>query len=80
MATAVGLVRAGLGVTLLPSSAHEVRTATDLAVRDIHHPGLERSVGVLRLKDRSLSPPAEAFVAALAEEARLRPRRPRSRH
>lgn len=80
MATAVGLVRAGLGVTLLPSSAHEVRTATDLAVREIQHPGLERSVGVLRLKDRSLSPPAEAFVAALAEEARVRPRRTRSRH
>jgi LysR family transcriptional regulator, carnitine catabolism transcriptional activator len=77
MSTAVGLVRAGLGVTLLPSSAHEVRTATDLAVRTIDHPGLERTIGVLRLKGRSLSPAAEAFVAALAEEAKSRFSRPR---
>lgn len=79
MSTAVGLVRAGLGVALLPSSASEVRTATDLAVRAIDHPRLERTIGVLRLKGRSLSPAAEAFVAALAEEARARFGRPRRR-
>lgn len=80
MATAVGLVRAGLGVTLLPSSAHEVRTATDLAVRAIDHPGLVRTLGVLRLEGRSLSPAAEAFVDVLLSEARKRfgaPRRER---
>ena len=79
MSTAVGLVRAGLGVALLPSSAHEVRTATDLAVRVIEHPGLERTIGVLRLRGRSLSPAAEAFVSTLVEVSRLRPGRGRGR-
>lgn len=79
MSTAVGLVRAGLGVTLLPSSAYEVRTAKDLAVRPIDHPGLERTIGVLRLKGRSLSPAAEAFVAALKVESRRRFHPPRAR-
>jgi len=72
MSTALGLVRAGLGVTLLPSSAHEVQAASDLAVRTIDHPGLERAIGVLRMKGRSLSPAADAFVAALLLESRRR--------
>ena len=62
MATAVGLVRAGLGVTLLPSTAHEVRAANDLAVRTIDDPGLQRSICVMRLKERSLSPAGRRFV------------------
>ena len=70
MSTAVGLVRAGLGVTLLPSTAHEVRAANDLALRTIDHAGLERSIGVMRLSERSLSPAAAAFVAALVVESR----------
>lgn len=72
MATAVALVRAGLGITLLPSSAHEVRTAADLGVRPIDHPGLLRTIGVMRLKGRSLSPAAEAFVEVLRVESRKR--------
>lgn len=72
MSTAIGLVRAGLGVTLLPSSAYEVRTAADVAVRAIDHPGLTRTIGVLSLKGRTLSPAAKAFVTALAAEARRR--------
>ena len=66
MATAVGLVRAGLGVTLLPSSAHEVAAAKDLVVRAIDHPGLVRTIGALRLRGRSLSPAAQALYAKLA--------------
>jgi LysR family carnitine catabolism transcriptional activator len=72
MSTAVGLVRAGLGVALLPSSAHEVRPTKDLAVRTIEHPGLDRSIGVMRLRERSLSPAAQALVAALIVESRKR--------
>ncbi|HVF64700.1 MAG TPA: LysR family transcriptional regulator [Casimicrobiaceae bacterium] len=78
MSTAIGLVRAGLGITLLPSSAHEVRSATDLAVRSVAHAGLERTIGVLRLRGRSLSPAAKAFVTTLAVEARARSSRPRA--
>jgi DNA-binding transcriptional LysR family regulator len=70
MATAVGLVRAGLGVTLLPTSSYEVATASDLAARPIADPGLERNIGVLRLRGRSLSPAAEAFLDALMQEAK----------
>jgi DNA-binding transcriptional LysR family regulator len=81
MATAVGLVRAGLGVTLLPSSAHEVAAATDLVTREIDHPGLVRTIGALRLRGRSPSPAAEALLAALAQDfGRLaRAQRPRGR-
>ena len=78
MSTAVGLVRAGLGITLLPSSAYEVHAANDLAVRAIDHPGLERTIGVMRVKGRSLSLAANAFVASLIAESkeRARSRRP----
>ena len=72
MATAVALVRAGLGVALLPSSAQEVRTARDLAVRIVHAASLERDIGVLHLRDRSLSPAARAFIGVLADVARVR--------
>jgi DNA-binding transcriptional LysR family regulator len=75
MSTAVGLVRAGLGITLLPSSAHEVAAAKDLAVRAIDHPGLVRRIGVLSLKARSLSPAAQVLVDELARDVAVARRR-----
>jgi len=69
MSSAVGMVRAGLGITLLPSSAYEVAT-TEVAVRRVKHPGLRRSVGIIKLRGRSLSSAAEAFVKAYAAETR----------
>jgi DNA-binding transcriptional LysR family regulator len=65
MATAIGMVRAGLGATLLPSSALEVALASDLVVRPLDNPLLTRPLGILRKKQRPLSPAASAFVAEL---------------
>jgi LysR family carnitine catabolism transcriptional activator len=70
MSTAIGLVRAGLGATLLPSSAAELRATSDLTIRDLDTPRIERELGVLKQRRRAYSPAAEAFVAVLTTLAR----------
>jgi DNA-binding transcriptional LysR family regulator len=70
MSTAIGLVRAGMGATLLPSSAAELRAATDLVIRDLDSPRIARALGVLSSKRRSFSPAAQAFAAMLADSVR----------
>ena len=70
MSTAIGLVRAGLGATLLPSSAAELRATSDLTLRDLDTPRIERELGVLKQRRRAYSPAAEAFVAMLTALAR----------
>ena len=77
MATAIGLVRAGLGATLLPSSAAELREATGLCVREVDEPRIERPLGLLTQRQRGASPAVEAFVAILGEA--LRERKPKRR-
>jgi DNA-binding transcriptional LysR family regulator len=81
MATAIGLVRAGLGATILPSSASELLAAGDLQIRDLAEPRIERELGVVKQRRRSLSPALQAFVSALGEAASAtsgaRPRRRR---
>lgn len=69
MSSAVGMVRAGLGITLLPSSAYEV-SATDFAIRRVRHTALRRSVGIIKLRGRSLTPAANAFVQIYVAEAK----------
>jgi DNA-binding transcriptional LysR family regulator len=70
MSTAIGLVRAGLGATLLPSSAAELRGAGDVVIRDLDAPRVERGLGILKQQRRAYSPAAEAFVAVLEHAAR----------
>ena len=65
MSTAVAMVRAGLGVALLPSSASELRGADDLVSHHIAHRGMRRQVGILLRRGRSLSPAAEEFAGFL---------------
>ena len=82
MSTAIGLVRAGLGATLLPSSAAELRGAGDVVLRDLDAPRVERGLGILKQRRRAYSPAAEAFVAVLehvARDAGKATRRPPSR-
>lgn len=70
MSTAIGLVRAGLGVTLLPSSAAELRHAGDLVIRDLDVPRVQRQLGIVKLRRRAFSPAAEALVVVLEAAAR----------
>jgi DNA-binding transcriptional LysR family regulator len=65
MATAIGLVRAGIGATLLPSSASELLAAGDLVIRDLDKPRIERELGIVKQRRRAYSPAAEALVAVL---------------
>ena len=67
MSTAVGLVRAGLGIAVLPSSAVDLRIAPVLQTRLIEGPSLTRQIVLVSRAGRSLSPAAEAFVAALRD-------------
>jgi LysR family transcriptional regulator, carnitine catabolism transcriptional activator len=70
MSTAVGMVRAGLGVSILPQSAVDTASCEGIGVEPINAPGLTRRIGLIRKASRSLSPAAERFVAVLKESAR----------
>jgi DNA-binding transcriptional LysR family regulator len=48
MKTAVGMVRAGLGITILPASAQEIRAEPELIARAIDDPGFSRPISVVR--------------------------------
>src|SRR5688572_2414589 len=61
MATAIAMVRAGLGVALLPSSASELRAATDLKCHHIANRGMSRQIGIVMKRGQTLSPAAEEF-------------------
>jgi DNA-binding transcriptional LysR family regulator len=65
MSTAAGMVKAGLGVTILPSSAFEMGELTGLRSRPIKTPALTREIGVIEKSGRSLSPAAESFLKTL---------------
>ncbi|WP_345817571.1 LysR family transcriptional regulator (plasmid) [Paraburkholderia sp. PREW-6R] len=67
MSTAVGLVQAGLGVALLPTSGFNSRSDPALMVRPIMKPEFRRMIAVVRLKHKTLSPAAEAFSKMLVD-------------
>ena len=72
LSTAVAMVRAGLGITILPSTAIEWRAHQRLKSRAIAEPSFRRQVGVFRKAGRSLPPASEAFVAMLRRASSLR--------
>src|SRR4051812_22195003 len=65
MMTAVGMVRAGLGLAILPASAREVRAEPSLRSRLIDAPGFERAVSVIKKMGRTLPPMSESFLTQL---------------
>ena len=67
MMTAAGMVRAGLGITILPASAHEIRAEPDLVARAIDDPHFVRPIAVVRKRRRTLPPAAESFMTAMVE-------------
>ena len=69
MSTAVGLVRAGLGIAILPSSAIELELEPGLPSLHITSPHLRRPITLTLKAGRSLPPAAEAFRAMLLEIA-----------
>lgn len=65
ISTALGMVRAGLGVTILPASVMHMEQSRTLGQRPIRRPRLDRDVGFISQRGRSLSAAAEAFRAAI---------------
>lgn len=59
LASALGLLEAGLGVSALPDLALPKQHATVLVARPLIKPDLHRTVGLLRRFDRPLTPAAE---------------------
>jgi len=62
--TAIGMVRAGLGVSIVPASVVG-QTNEGVRMAPIHTPGLIRNIGIIRKRNRSMSPAASHFIEAL---------------
>jgi len=68
LTTALGMVRAGLGVTACPDYAAPLVRGFGLVLRPLVDPVVEAQLFVFTRKGRSLAPPAERFVAYLRRE------------
>lgn len=69
MMTAIGMVQAGLGITILPASAQEIRADPGLCARPVEGPGFVRQISLVKKSGRTLSPLAAAFTQHLGEIA-----------
>ncbi|MFL9948361.1 LysR family transcriptional regulator [Paraburkholderia agricolaris] len=67
MMSAVAMVRAGLGVTILPASAREVRAEPELVVRPVDDPAFTRPIALIKKRGGTLPPVTETFVAILLD-------------
>ena len=67
MMTALGMVRAGLGITILPASAREVSAVPNLRTKRIGDPNFSRQIALIKKKDRTLPPLSKAFADHLLQ-------------
>jgi len=65
MATAVSMVRAGLGISLLPSSAVEINIYKDIVARAVDNSEMTRRIVIIRKKNAALKPHAQVVLQAL---------------
>jgi LysR family carnitine catabolism transcriptional activator len=65
MSTAIGLVRVGEGIALIPSSALELQTLSGVQWRPMAGRAFERRIALIRKARRTPSPAEEAFIHAL---------------
>ncbi|SFJ88459.1 DNA-binding transcriptional regulator, LysR family [Bosea sp. OK403] len=68
MSTAVGMVRAGLGVAILPGSAMEVRAEQTLRSRPLKAADFARQIALIKRSGRTLPPASESFAQMLMKE------------
>jgi DNA-binding transcriptional LysR family regulator len=66
MMTAVGMVRAGLGLAILPGSAREIEAEPSLQSKPIDDPSFTRPVSIIKRSGRSLPPLSETFLEHLS--------------
>jgi LysR family carnitine catabolism transcriptional activator len=65
MTTAIGMVRAGLGIAILPESAATLENPGQMRCVLIARPTLSRKIEIIQRKDRSLSPAAQKLAEIL---------------
>jgi DNA-binding transcriptional LysR family regulator len=65
MMTAVSLVRAGLGITILPASAKEIDAEPSLRSRPIDDARFSRTISLIKKRTRTLPPVCEDFLKDL---------------
>jgi LysR family transcriptional regulator, carnitine catabolism transcriptional activator len=68
VATALALARAGLGVAVLPAYALQVGQVPDVVGVPLVHPTIARTVSLIHLRQRSLSPAARAMQQHLVAQ------------
>ena len=80
-ATVMQCVHAGVGLFIVPGGAVEGALRAGLICRPLAHPGVRRTMGVVVLKDRTLTPSAQGFLNHLRGHWRpqARPARKRRR-
>jgi DNA-binding transcriptional LysR family regulator len=66
MMTAVGMVRAGLGLTILPGSAREILAEPGLQSKPIDDPSFMRLVSLIKRTGRTLPPLSASFLEHLS--------------
>ncbi len=69
MTTAIGMVRAGLGIAILPESAATLENPGQMRCVFIARPTLSRKIEIIQRKDRSLSPAAQKLAEILTRMA-----------
>lgn len=71
LGTAVGLVEAGLGITIVPAYVGQLLRSTRVRFRPLHNPVVERDIELVMRSGRSLSPGAAAFRDCLAARCKV---------
>jgi DNA-binding transcriptional LysR family regulator len=62
MTTAVALVRAGLGLAILPSTAVEIRSQANVRARPIQDPAFTRTIVLMRRRQSPVRPVVQTFI------------------
>ena len=65
MSTVLALVKAGLGITVLPIYALSAQSLPGVVAKPLSDPALTREIVVIRREDRTLSPAAVDFIRQL---------------
>ena len=73
LTTSLGLVEAGLGISIIPRCAAPRDAQSRIAIRPLVEPTVERTIGLIRRRDATLSAVARDFRLALRRMAPLDP-------
>ncbi len=68
ISTAAALVDAGLGVSVLPSYARQLRRRERIQYRPLTDPVVKRDLCLMRLRDRAMPGAAQAFIDVMLVE------------